>query len=107
MASRSNNSGSRLQNWHESFSTLDDDSIEEDKVFDYEYEGHQSGSKILQENNRSFVDFLYDNNAASTAAAAKNHHNSFYGDDFIPVEEFPVVRPETLSDSFIERAYPT
>lgn len=101
-----NSHSNKLQNWHESFSLLDDNDDDVEEVLEDDEDAQHGSRRLLQENNRSFVEFLYDGGGTSTS---RNHNSmgSLEDDKFELVTDVPVVRPETLSDSFIARSYPT
>jgi hypothetical protein len=99
------------QNWYESFSLLEDHDDHDDDEVREEFDDESRAN-----NNRSFVDFLFDGSKGNHAnAAGSNHiggfHESFAsGNDetelFAPLADQVAVNPRTLSDAFIERAYP-
>ena len=125
MTSPSNSKSHSIKSWHESFSLLDDDAAVNEEEFEDEDDNHASSRR---NNNRSFVDFLFDgggngNNVnnhndnlravgnASTGSGLQRHGSRRLSDDRHDTDEFrPVadhwVSPASLSDSFIQRAYP-
>jgi hypothetical protein len=104
-----NKSHSSIQNWHESFSLLDDGDGDEES----QGKGLNLSRISRRENNRSFVDFLLDtptsNNRnihampASHALTRSNNNNSI--ESFSPIAD-QFLSPATLSHSFMERNFP-
>jgi chromatin segregation and condensation protein Rec8/ScpA/Scc1 (kleisin family) len=111
-----NKTHNSIQNWHESFSLLDnDDDDDDDDKKDEEHQDEDLPTSSRRENNRSFVDFLFNaptNRSQSTSRSNTNNNNNNslrHDDDDIetcqPVAD-RFLSPATLNDSFIQRSYP-